>query len=123
MFGIRDLFIGIRYYTVVREAEKGSERGSWRIREKSLTGPSEVQCRWATQARKWEARSVQLLSGTPKENRWRHLWKTVDTASGSGLGVVICQQGQKLGTKPRCRTGAQRPDGSVGSLISASFCV
>lgn len=37
--GIRDLFLGLRYYTIVREAEKESERGSWRIREKSLTGP------------------------------------------------------------------------------------
>lgn len=74
---------------MVREAGKESKRGSWRIEENSLTDPSEAQCRWMTQSRTWGTRSIQLLSGTPKESRWRHLWKTVATASGSGLGVTI----------------------------------
>lgn len=36
----------------------------------ALTSSTEAWCRWTAQARKWEARSHQLLSGTPKESRW-----------------------------------------------------
>lgn len=79
---------------------------------KSLSSPSEAQCRWTAQARKWEARSILRLCGTPKESRWRRLWKTLATASGGGSGVTVCQQGQCLGTRARCRTGAQRADGT-----------
>lgn len=53
--------------------------------------------------RKWEARSIQLPRGTPEESRWRHLWKTVAIASGSGPRVTVCQQGQQLGTRASCR--------------------
>lgn len=53
----------------------------------------------------------------------RRLWKTVTAAFVSGPGVTVCQQHQQLGTRAQRRTGAQRPDGAAGGLMSVSYWV
>lgn len=122
MLWYKRFIIGTSYHPILGEAGE-VQKGELEDQRKSLTSPLEAQCRWITQARKWEARPVQLPSGTPKESRWRHPWKTVATASGSGPGVTVCQQGHQPGTRVSCRTSTKTRWNLQAAYVCLSLCL